>query len=116
MPDPVSPSKCPKCGSEEFYRSRTRSRLEKVIKIVAPVLYFRCRGCGFRGARVNTESWLSWRSRFLESYAPVLVLAVLVWLLVNAAGDLPPVFRPRKKSELGRPVPAPAAPTPVFAA
>jgi predicted RNA-binding Zn-ribbon protein involved in translation (DUF1610 family) len=104
--DAVAPEfTCPKCHSEEFYRSRTRTFFEKLVKVLTPGLFFRCRACGWRGLRVNSESWLSWRARFLNRYAPVLVFAILVWLLINAAGDLPPIFRPRKKSELARPRP-----------
>ena len=107
--EPPLPS-CPKCRSEEFYRSRTRNRWEKAVKAATPLLYFRCRACGWRGPRLNVESWYSWRRRFFNLYAPVLVLVLLVWLLVNAAGDLPPIFKSRKRSGLLPPAgPPPAA-------
>jgi hypothetical protein len=88
---------CPKCRGSEIFRSRTRNVLERSVKVAGPILYYRCRTCDWRGPRVTQESWMSWRHRFLERYAPVLLLGVLLWLLVNTASDLPPLLRSRKK-------------------
>ncbi|MGH9441687.1 MAG: hypothetical protein ACRD16_05390 [Thermoanaerobaculia bacterium] len=69
---------CPKCGSEELYRSRTRTRFERVARLLLPVHYYRCLGCGWRRSLATAEGWRDWRSRISRRVLPVLLGVLLV--------------------------------------
>jgi len=46
---------CPSCGSNNFYRSRTRSAFERLIRATTAVHYYRCHDCGWRGPRLTVK-------------------------------------------------------------
>lgn len=87
-----------RCGSEEFYRSRSRNRREKLFRILFPIYYCRCHACGWRGARLNAESWRAWRKRMATVVLPILFLVILiVTLFVTATTGVRDVFTPTPK-------------------
>ncbi len=43
--------KCPSCGSSRVYKSRTRTRTEKLAHAILPIHYFRCHACNWRRMR-----------------------------------------------------------------
>jgi len=64
---------CPACGSDELYRSRTKTRRERMLRFVLPFHYYRCVSCGWRKPLMNLESWRDWRRRILMRLIPILV-------------------------------------------
>ena len=64
---------CPACGSDELYRSRTKVRSERMLRLLLPIHYYRCVDCGWRKPLVNLESWREWRRRIFLSLIPVLL-------------------------------------------
>jgi predicted RNA-binding Zn-ribbon protein involved in translation (DUF1610 family) len=69
---------CPKCGSDELYRSRTKTRSERLLRWIFPLHYYRCVACGWRKPLVNMASWRDWRRRLATRIAPVLLGLLLV--------------------------------------
>jgi hypothetical protein len=48
-------AKCPDCGSDRVYRSRTRSAVERLRKRWSSKRLHRCHECGWRGWREETH-------------------------------------------------------------
>lgn len=49
--------KCPKCGSTNIHRSRSRSKLEQLRKSTTTARLHRCHDCGWRGWGEETVSF-----------------------------------------------------------
>jgi predicted RNA-binding Zn-ribbon protein involved in translation (DUF1610 family) len=45
---------CPKCGSAEIYRSRSRTWWDRCKKALTGKLFYRCHDCGWRGLGTDT--------------------------------------------------------------
>jgi predicted RNA-binding Zn-ribbon protein involved in translation (DUF1610 family) len=91
---------CPDCGSEELYRSRTRTRGERALRIVLPVHYYRCHSCGWRRPLVNADSWRDWRARVYFAVVPVLLGLLLAGgFLYLALEGTRQVQRPKSSTE-----------------
>ena len=90
---------CPRCGSEELYRSRTRTAGERALRTLLPFHYYRCLGCGWRRPLVNAASWADWRSRIYRVVAPVLLgLLLAAGFLYLAFEGSRQVLRPKTPS------------------
>ena len=72
---------CPSCGNSNIYRSHSRHPLEKTLRAVLPVHYYRCHDCDWRGMKTD----LKWRklSKYLISVLYVLLVAGLVIALIG---------------------------------
>jgi len=64
---------CPSCKGRNVFRSRSKTRFEKILRLTRVVGYCRCHSCGWRGRRLAVRKDLI-----------VVVLVVLVSLLVLA--------------------------------
>ena len=69
---------CPACGSDELYRSRSKTRGERVLRFVLPLHYYRCTACGWRKPMLNRESFVDWRRRLFRRVIPILLGILLV--------------------------------------
>jgi predicted RNA-binding Zn-ribbon protein involved in translation (DUF1610 family) len=69
---------CPACGSDELYRSRTKTHGEKVLRFILPLHYYRCTACGWRKPLLNRESIGDWRRRIFMRVIPILLGLLLV--------------------------------------
>lgn len=97
MSDEAEFERC-RCGSWEFYRSRSRNRREKIFRMLLPIYYCRCHTCGWRGARINRESWSDWRKRMATVVLPIIFAAILiVTLFITATSGVKDVFSPTPK-------------------
>lgn len=91
---------CPDCGSEELYRSRTRTRGERALRLILPLHYYRCHACGWRKPLVHAGSWRDWRARIYFAVVPVLLGLLLAGgLLYLALEGTRQVQRPKPANE-----------------
>jgi len=66
---------CPSCNGRSVFRSRSRTRFEKMLRLTRVVVYCRCHACGWRGRRVSFRKDMV--LVVLLILASLLVLAVL---------------------------------------
>ena len=69
---------CPVCGSEDVFRSRTRSRRERVVRSIFPVHYYRCTACNWRKPIVNSQSRRDWGMRLMFKFLQILLALALL--------------------------------------
>ena len=72
---------CPRCSSQNFYRSRSRSIREKIARAILPFRYYRCHDCGWRGLRSSVESRQQWRTKVLRWVGPSVIALLLMALM-----------------------------------
>lgn len=75
MPDEFL--RCPRCSSDDFFRSRSRSWKEKAFRTLLPLRMYRCHACDWRGLRMSVESRQRWRRSAVRWIGPT-VIALLV--------------------------------------
>lgn len=76
--------KCPKCNSVgKLRRSRSKSTFEQIVKKIGLFNYYRCRECGWRGARFSLSfSKTSWKS-IIVYLLLMFATAVLVMFVIK---------------------------------
>ena len=67
-----APTPCPKCGEFNLYRSRSRSHIEKAIKIFLPMRTYRCHDCNWRG----------WMNKRKMAGKRSLMQSILIYLVI----------------------------------
>jgi hypothetical protein len=68
----------PECGSEDVFRSRTRSRKERIFRSIFPVHYYRCTACHWRRPVVNAQSRRDWGMRWMLKVLQILLAIALL--------------------------------------
>jgi hypothetical protein len=68
---------CPSCKARAVFRSRSRNRAEKFLRLTRIVTYCRCHSCGWRGRRVSVKKDVIFVLLFL------LVSLVVLTLVIN---------------------------------
>ena len=88
-----------RCGSDQIFASRFRSRREWIVRYFIPIRYYRCRQCNWRGPRVTSESIRAWGRRLLTKALPViLLLGLLIAALLTSTTTITQVFAPTVKT------------------
>ena len=70
--------KCPRCGSAETHKSHTRGRIERIVRALFNVRFYRCALCETRypGFDSSSDSKSPWRT--IRNFAVVLATVLML--------------------------------------
>lgn len=75
---------CPKCGSAQYYRSRTQNLRERIRKTICHQRPYRCHSCDYRGwVFIKTEAVCISRKKY-AFYLGIVVLSCLIGLILGS--------------------------------